>query len=274
MDGSDVRTNETATSCDPVSTFAASNTKHITMRTAQANKPELHPELAIQLIEFLQHQLNPSASHLNAEALTHILSQAACPGQEIPKVDHADMVLRITRMHLHADDLIRFITRYAGLTRLYCISQGWLSADAPAQGSTALLPADRSITGNRLLTEAKDMLFALLFGDVNLNVTFDRSHRETLTLTIPSHKLGALDYMQASSQYEVLGTWRDPQGHAHDVRARNTVMEIEYGETDDELIGDGILTCLRIINLLEVNEQVLYARMQNVEQSSLVEGEI
>ncbi len=36
------------------------------------------------------------------------------------------------------------------------------------------------------------------------------------------------------------------------------------------MIGHGIVTALRLINLLELNEQVLYARMTNVEQSTLI----
>lgn len=58
---------------------------------------------------------------------------------------------------------------------------------------------------------------------------------------------------------------------ANDSRADNVILEVEYGETNDESVGQGILTALRLINLLELNEQVLYARMSDVEQSSLVE---
>jgi len=36
------------------------------------------------------------------------------------------------------------------------------------------------------------------------------------------------------------------------------------------LIGDGIKTALALINNLEINEQVLYARMENIEQSTLI----
>jgi hypothetical protein len=46
-------------------------------------------------------------------------------------------------------------------------------------------------------------------------------------------------------------------------------IEVEYGETADELIGHAIKACLRQINYLEINEQLLYARMANVEESSL-----
>ena len=67
-----------------------------------------------------------------------------------------------------------------------------------------------------------------------------------------------------------MGTWHDPEGVSHDERADNVILQVEYGEVASEQIGDGILTTLRLINNLEVNEQILYARMINVEQSSLI----
>lgn len=49
------------------------------------------------------------------------------------------------------------------------------------------------------------------------------------------------------------------------------MVEVEYGEVEGELIGAGIVRTLSLINNLEVNEQILYARMINVEQSTLIE---
>jgi hypothetical protein len=39
---------------------------------------------------------------------------------------------------------------------------------------------------------------------------------------------------------------------------------------DTELIGNGVITTLKIINNLEVNEEILYGRMTEIEQSTLV----
>ncbi|MDN3254284.1 hypothetical protein [Streptomyces sp. MA25(2023)] len=36
------------------------------------------------------------------------------------------------------------------------------------------------------------------------------------------------------------------------------------------VVGNGITACLQLINNLEVNEVVLYARMENVEESTLI----
>jgi hypothetical protein len=49
------------------------------------------------------------------------------------------------------------------------------------------------------------------------------------------------------------------------------IVEVEFGEVAGELVGHGIVRCLSLINNLEVNEQVLYARMINVEESTLIE---
>jgi hypothetical protein len=60
------------------------------------------------------------------------------------------------------------------------------------------------------------------------------------------------------------------QGAASDLRADNVVLEIEYGEIEGERIGDGVVTALKLINNLEINEEILYGRMENIEQSTLV----
>jgi len=39
----------------------------------------------------------------------------------------------------------------------------------------------------------------------------------------------------------------------------------------DELVGHAIVRCLSLINNLEVNEQILYARMIDVEESTLID---
>ncbi len=53
-------------------------------------------------------------------------------------------------------------------------------------------------------------------------------------------------------------------------RGANTKLQVEYGEIAEELVGNGITACLQLTNNLEVNEVVLYARMENVEESNLI----
>jgi hypothetical protein len=66
------------------------------------------------------------------------------------------------------------------------------------------------------------------------------------------------------------GTWHDPESVSNDLRADNNLLQVEYGEVKGELVGDGIKTTLALINNLEINAQVLYARMENIEQSTLI----
>ena len=54
------------------------------------------------------------------------------------------------------------------------------------------------------------------------------------------------------------------------MQADNIVLEIEYGEIEGERIGDGVITALSLINHLEINEEILYGRMENIEQSTLI----
>ena len=54
------------------------------------------------------------------------------------------------------------------------------------------------------------------------------------------------------------------------MRADNVVLEIEYGEIEGARIGDGIVTALRLINNLEINEEILYGHMEKIEQSTPV----
>lgn len=118
---------------------------------------------------------------------------------------------------------------------------------------------------------AKDILFALLFGDSeDLNCNFQRVERELLTMALPRFKVGALDFMKASTELSAQGSWQDPEMVSNDHREDNVLLQIEYGEIVGEKIGNGIVLTLSLINNLEVNEQILYARMENIEQSTLI----
>lgn len=178
---------------------------------------------------------------------------------------------RLRAAGINAEKLQAFVARYRKVDRARVEAKGWLGVMAPKQGGALIAASHRSPEGEMLLQSAKDMLFALLFGDAECGVQLERSERELLTLTAPRAKVQVLEYMQAATEFSGAGTWQDPANVANDSRADNVIIEVEYGEMADESIGHGIVTALRLINLLEVNEQVLYARMTNVEQSTLVE---
>jgi hypothetical protein len=181
----------------------------------------------------------------------------------------AARIARVWAWDLDKDGLRAFVERYRTLTR-EALERDGLLIDPPPKGSALIAPACRSRAGEELLVEAKDLLYALLFGDRDAGVRLNRVERELLTLTMPRAKAHAIAFvLQAATEIGAHGTWRDPLRAADDDRAPNTVLQVEYGETADELVGNGIAAALKLINNLEVNEQVLSARLENVEESTL-----
>jgi hypothetical protein len=191
--------------------------------------------------------------------------------QDIIAINRAERFDRVRALALDRSKLEAFLAEYERIGRPELISHGFLDANAPEKGTDLIKESSRSIKGNELLTHAKDVLFALLFGDESTNTHFERNQQELLTLTMPRFKSRALDFMKASTELSALGTWQDPDSVSNDSRADNVIFEVEYGDIENELIGDGVVRTLSLINNLEVNEQILYARMINLEQSTLIE---
>lgn len=190
--------------------------------------------------------------------------------QEAKAAKRQERLARIRQLAFDRQQLIAFLGRYAAHDRELLIGQGFLLPTAPEKGTTLLTAESRTPSGNDLLLLAKDLLFALLFGDEGTNTRLLRTQRELLTLAVPRDKADALDFMKATTELSALGTWQDPQLVSNDQRADNVVLEVEFGEIEGELVGDGIVRALSLINNLEINEQILYARMINVEQTTLI----
>ncbi len=189
--------------------------------------------------------------------------------QKLKAEQRAQRLERLKLMKLDEARLNDFLQHYQAYDREQLERENYLS-NAPVKG-TVMVPGEcRTEKGEQLLTEAKDILFAVLYGDESTFVTFNRVEKELLTMTIPRYKAGAIDFMKATTEIGGLGTWQDPDSVSNDDRAENLLLQVEYGETSSERIGDAILTTLSLINNLEVNEQILYVRMINVEQSSLI----
>ncbi|MGE5373700.1 MAG: hypothetical protein ACM3XO_01490 [Bacteroidota bacterium] len=177
---------------------------------------------------------------------------------------------RLKNLRLEPNLLREFVKRYKEYSRERCIQEDLLSQDAPAKGTEWISSEFRSTEGNKLLQLAKDVLFGLLFGEESTNTHLRRNQRQLLTLTLPRTKSEALDFMKATTEFHARGTWQDPESGAGEVQSDNVVFEVEYGESEDQAIGEGIITALRLINNLEINEKVLYGRLQKIEQSTLV----
>jgi hypothetical protein len=177
---------------------------------------------------------------------------------------------RVKKLRLDPDQLREFVHQYKDYTRERLVQENYLSPDAPARGGELIGEEFRTAAGNELLRHTKDILFGILFGDERTDTLFQRTQRVLLTLTVPRMKSDALDFMKATTELSAQGTWQDPKGAANDTRADNVVLEIEYGEIESEKIGEGVITALRLINHLEINEEVLYGRIENIQQSTLV----
>jgi hypothetical protein len=182
----------------------------------------------------------------------------------------AERAARVRALGLDREGLIGFLAQYKAYDRERLVREGLLLDACPAKGTDMITSKFRAPTGEAALQMAKDVLYGLLFGDDGTNTHLARTQRELLTLTVPRPKVEALDFMKATTELSALGTWQDPRGAANDMQADNVVLEVEYGEIDGELVGDGIVLALSLINNLEINEEILYGRMENVEQTTLI----
>lgn len=189
---------------------------------------------------------------------------------EARKRARAERLKRVRELALDRDRLLAFLAEHRAVSRESLVSAGALLPDAPPKGTTLITAAHRTEQGERLLTSAKDVLFALLFGDESTATSLDRVQPELVTIALPRHKASCLDFMRSSTELSAEGTWQDPESVSNDERADNVLLEVQFREVEGELVGNGIVVALSIINNLEINEQVLYARMINVEETTLI----
>ena len=162
----------------------------------------------------------------------------------------AERVVRVSALALSPDQVRQFTAEHGQTSRDRLLADGLLRKDAPAKGTSAIEADHRSADGEALLLRAKDVLFALLFGDASTNTNLDRVQQELLTLAVPRSKAGALDFMRASTELAAAGTWQDPQSVSNDERAANILLEVQFGETADEIVGSAIVAALSVINNL------------------------
>ncbi len=190
--------------------------------------------------------------------------------QEMKARQREARIERVKKLDMDDSKLRAFTQQYKSMDREKLIEAGLLHVDAHPKGTFLIPASQRSEQGDALLEQVKDYLYAFLFGDKSTGAKFNRVQQELLTVTVPVFKVSALDFMKATTELSAHGTWQDPESVSNDLRADNTLLQVEYGEVEGELIGDGIKTALSLINNLEINEQVLYARMENIEQSTLI----
>lgn len=188
-----------------------------------------------------------------------------------PLSERRQRLERIRALELTEGKLRETMSRYRALPRDVLIAEQYL-VDPPHKGKEALGPAHRSAAGNNLLREAHDLFYALLFCNERQGVHLPRVRRDFMTVILPSAKAGTLErFMLAVTEMQVSGTWLDPDGVSDDIGASNKVLQVEFGDGQDGLVSDGLIAILGIINSLEVNEEILYARIEQLERSTLVE---
>ena len=187
-----------------------------------------------------------------------------------PVAVRRERLRRIRALELDDGKLRDSLGRYRALGRETLVTEGFL-LDPPHKGKEALGPDHRSAEGEVLLQEVRDLFYALLFGDSKIGVNLTRDRRDFLTVTLPTSKAPALErFLLAVTEFQVSGTWLDPDGVSDDIGAPNTILQVEFGDSADELISEALLVVLGMLNNLEVNEQILYGRIEEVERSTLV----
>ncbi|MBW8090615.1 hypothetical protein IGW14_21965 [Streptomyces hygroscopicus subsp. hygroscopicus] len=180
--------------------------------------------------------------------------------ERIERIERIERVERIRGWGLDAQSLAGFVGRYRRLSRERLEAEGLL-VDPPPKGSELIGPAHRSAGAEELLREAKDLLYALLVADEEAGVHLDRVERALLTVTVPRAKAHTIGFLPRTAVA--------PEDGERAPHAPDTLLQVEYGEIPEELVGNGIAACLRLINNLEINEPVLYARMEHVGSGAL-----
>lgn len=175
---------------------------------------------------------------------------------------------RIKNIGYNSKTLSDFIGKYQKINRSNLEESGLL-LNPPKMGLNSIAVQQRSIKGETLLKKVEDMLYVSLYGDITINVDLKRNQKEILTIMLPKSKSDSLSFLKAVTEMNVTGTWNDPDGVSNDDHTNNIELQIEFNNDEEGTIGLAIFTALNLINLLHVNEQILYTRMEKIERSSL-----
>ena len=118
------------------------------------------------------------------------------------------------------------------------IADGRLRADAPAKGTDLLLAdATGPTLARRCCSAPRTCCSRCCSATSTTSTHLERVQQELLTMALPRFKAGALDFMRASTELAAAGTWQDPDSVSNDERADNVLLEVQFGETADELVG-------------------------------------
>ncbi|WP_018682484.1 hypothetical protein [Actinokineospora enzanensis] len=121
---------------------------------------------------------------------------------------------------------------------------------APCPPGPVIEPDRRTAQGEDLLRLAKDLLFAILFGGPAQGVRLERARRATITLGLPAGKAHVLAFLRQT--------------------ITGDTVRIEFDEIASGAVADAVVAALRVINRLEINEEVLYARRADPLDSTMI----
>ncbi|CAL2086131.1 conserved protein of unknown function [Tenacibaculum sp. 190524A02b] len=177
-------------------------------------------------------------------------------------------IARIRKKGYNDQTIENFINVYKTISRT-ALEETGLLLNAPHMGLATIESYQRSKKGEELLEEARDMLYVALYGDETINVNLTRTQEEIVTMMLPLSKSDSLFFLKAVTETATFGTWNDVEGVSSDDHANNVGLQVEFSDNEEGAIGVAIFIALNLINLLHVNEEILYARMEKVERSSL-----
>lgn len=165
-----------------------------------------------------------------------------------------ERITRIKKLKIDEAVLIRLVQDFSTHSRSQLIEDDFLRNPLPV-GKAPLREKHRSAKGNRLLQKAKDLLYALLYGDAEMNVKLLRAADELLTLTISQNKAyPLLSLLKNVTIIPTAGKLLDPTMKGKQLLTDIAMIELQFTETPAGVVGDGIVACLSLINLLEIND--------------------
>ncbi|GAA3026332.1 hypothetical protein Aglo01_20010 [Actinokineospora globicatena] len=154
---------------------------------------------------------------------------------------------RPTQVELDEQRLVEHTARFGAWDTSACLV-------GPPPPAGQLIDRDqRTAHGEALLVEAKDLLHTLLTGPTGLSPI----RRARLTLTLPDQVVAVFGFLRGTIT-------RTPVGGGQ------TALLVDYPEVAADLVGDAVVAALRVVNGLELNEAVLYARRADVDASTLI----
>lgn len=90
----------------------------------------------------------------------------------------------------------------------------------------------------------------------------DQTDKELLTIEIPREKEHHLKFLKSYTKSNTFGVWKQ-------YKDKNVQYEIQFKDSKDEKYGNRLMTLFNELNKKEIKEELLYARTEPIEESTL-----